>query len=269
MKRVRSMLVAAALASAGCSGEGAGPSHENAQGSHSALLFEDHYSETGKIQVHDLDGHLALQVTGGIGTDDHLAIGELLASGDLSHVFLALHPEVESAPDELRAIDARWQRQLAEAAEVPEVKAAVAERSRSAGAPPLVDKSRSSFLNTACQTFGPWFDQWIPDLCLYTPSATGLVQVNCTNSSCNSRWIHHAGDRAFVWNEGSRASLVGFLDINAQGNLVNHSQGTIAAQTWGFFSNDFDTVNYGVQSVSGAHTPPFGLTHHWHKVTPR
>jgi hypothetical protein len=40
-------------------------------------------------------------------------------------VFLALHPEVESAPDELRAIDARWQRQLAEAAEVSEVKAAV------------------------------------------------------------------------------------------------------------------------------------------------
>jgi hypothetical protein len=267
MNRLKHVVVAVALAAQACGGEGAEAGGEVAHEADSALLFEGHYSETGSIQVYEAGGHLAVQVLGRIGVDDHLVVGELLASGDLSHAYSTLHPEAENAPEELRALDARWKRELAVAAASPEVKAAIEARAKVPASAAIVDKSRSSFLSTACQTFGPWFDQWIPDLCRFSEATTGIVQVNCTNASCNSQWVHHAGDRAFIWNEGSRPGQVGFFDINAQGGLDYYRPGTMAPQTWGYFTNNFDTVNYGVQLDRGSES--FGITHHYHRVTPR
>jgi hypothetical protein len=254
-----------ALVAQGCGGGAVETTAGGAREAESALLFEDHYSGTGTIRVYAEGEHLSLQVLGRIGIDDHLAMGQLLASGDLSQVYLTLHPEVQSAPEALMAIDARWERERA-----AEIDTLALERA-SEHPVPLIDKSRNSFLSNACQTFGTPFDAWVPDLCLYNSSATGLAQSNCINTSCDSQWIHHAGDRAFIWNEGARAGLVGFYDIvhisSTSAVLDSYSSGSLPARSWGYYSNNFDTVNYGIQSDRDL--AAYGVTHHWHKVIPR
>jgi hypothetical protein len=265
MNRVKNVVVvmamAVALAAQGCGGGAAETTTDGPLGADGALLFEDHYSQTGVIRVHDLGGHLSVQVVGGIGTDDHLAMGQLLASEELSHVYLKLHPEAQSAPEQLMAIDTRLERERA-----AEIATSAAERASEEHAVPVIDKSRSSFLSNACQTFGTWFDAWIPDLCRYT-EATGIVQSDCTKAACASQWIHRAGDRAFMWNENTRQALVGFYDVNSQGGLDLYRVGSLPAQTWGYYSNNFDLVNYGMQMERDVAF--LGVTHHWHKVIPR
>jgi hypothetical protein len=68
-------------------------------------------------------------------------------------------------------------------------------------------------------------------------------------------------------NESTLQALVGFFDVNAQGGVDYYRTGSQPARTWGYYTNNFDVVNYGMQMERDLAF--LGITHHWHKVIPR
>jgi hypothetical protein len=236
------------------------------------VLFEDHYSETGRLFVYDTNPGLLVQLAGSLKTDDPVAMGRLLASGDLEHVYLALHPEASVAPAVLSDIDRQWAASVASARDATAKDATTTPvepvpHSATNEVPGLTTQNVLQFNNTACQTFSDGRTQWIPDLCVF--SGTPRVFQKCREADCPPQWVQAAGDRAYVWNQTNSSAEI-FTDLwYPQLNppaLEGASWGTIPAQWWSWmsWSNTWGSAHMNVdllghQDATGDGT---GVTHH-------
>jgi hypothetical protein len=220
------------------------------------LLFEDHYSDTGAMLVFDSGSSLVLQVYGGIGQDDPVAMGALLASADLAGVYLKLHPEAQSAPEALVNVARRWDEALSVA-----VRPSLEQRGEGA----LTDKSFSTFINSTCQPFSAAGGTWTPNQCRYSDGVYTIGQQGA---------IQYPSDRAFIWNDTpGQAEVVGYSWWGG----VPFYMGYLHAWTWSWLSagphtgsgppgGSFDPLTVGAQ-VGVAQAGSLGITHHWFKAT--
>jgi hypothetical protein len=260
MSILRTAAVSLALCTAGCGSASTaeGDPAESGSATTMPLLFEDHYSDTGAILVFDSGSGLVVNVYGGIGQDDPVAMGALLASHDLAGVYLELHPEAQSAPAALVEIDRRLAKELSVA-----VRPSLEQRGEGA----LTDKARTDFNRTLCKNFpGPNRGTWVNDDCRYLDNVYLMAQRGA---------IQYPFDRSYVWNDTPGQALV---YGGSWWNSVPFNLGTLTAYTWGYFSagahtgsgppgGSFDPLQVGVQ-VSIEQPGSLGVTHHYYQASP-
>lgn len=231
-----SCLVICGLTAVGCSAE-SGDAGEGASASDSKLLLDDHFSDTGTLQVsEDADGKLLLSVQGRIGADDP-AIGKAsMAEPTLDGIYLVLHPEAAAPPATVHTLSARLALQ---ASAQPRTSAPVVE------APQVQEKDAASFNSTACKTFYESSQQFSPAYCSYQVNWHGI----CTYTTINQ------ADRSFFWNE---SPYTGRHTLSTSSSVT-----TAAAWTWGWSNWNNSTVGYACLTLNGSGTGGnLGITDH-------
>jgi hypothetical protein len=250
VSRAASLL--AIVAAWGCSGAPSDVYMEaREQPESSTLLFEDQYSEAGVFSVSEsADGILAVQVGGRIGEDDPAAVGDIVALDNLEHIYLALHPGAESAPERLVEISERLTAET-EAARVTALTEGTADDA-------LVNKSYSGFMSTLCKTFGAATDEWIAANCGYDEAH----EVTCQSTSQQG-----TNDRVYAWNE--HATVGGAVRVR---DFVNGGQygdtKRLGAFSWAYFwwSGTYSGANSCFRLDNQA-LGNIGITHHdWRRV---
>jgi hypothetical protein len=255
MSILRTVGLVFGLTLAGCSGAGSTEPDASESGNATGmqLLFEDHYSDTGAMLVFDSGSGLVVNVYGGIGKEDPVAMGALLASHDLAGVYLKLHPKAESAPAALVEVD----RRLAE-----ELSLAVRPSLERSGEGALTDKARSDFTGSACQNFpGTNGGTWINDDCRYL-SGVYLIEQRA--------FMQYPGDRTYVWNDTPGTA---YVDGDSWWNSVPFYMGYCPPYSWGWLSagahngsgppgGSFDPLMVGAQ-VGIQQAGNLGITHHY------
>lgn len=245
-----------------CGGENAGAdfSTETHEQADIKLLFQDRYSETGRILVYEQGAGIVVQALGRIGEDDHAAVGTLLASG-LENAYVALHPELVEAPKILHEIDVRLAAEREERSQFQDTDGALLEESE-----PMRLLSQSTFNSTGCITLYGSRERWDPTICRYQEGISKICQVACENSGCASQWPTTSKSRTFAWNDSPHIASADGVGISRPSNPVTIDMVglpfELAPFTWSWYV--FGTWPYSGTNVClrAGGTGKLGITHH-------
>jgi len=210
-----------------------------------AIVFEAHYSDSGLLQIlSDEAGHLSMAVTGAIGKDDHVAIGNLV-SPSFVETYQHLLPNT-AVPHLLVELEAR---------RTPITKPpATIERPATIEPPdqiPVV-MSESDFLTNTCHNFSGHCSVQVVADCAYADNTTFR---ETTESICPA-----AGDWSLFWNDAATTGEHGLVYQGGSGFNVS-------AYTWGYH---YWWAGYSCRlpylwNVSGGN---LGVTAHWRVPQP-
>jgi hypothetical protein len=224
----------------GCGTEPSGDG-STADGSH--VVLEAAFGTSGALIVsEDAEGNLNTVVQGRIGVDDQSIMQRISATTSLEDAFKVLNPAATSTPANLHAISERLQAQ--KAASIAQSPLPLMSQ-----VSPTTDlnKSATTFNNTACQTFSGGFSAYVPEYCSYQYGWSGI----CTFSTINP------ADRSYAWNESGTA---GYQYMNGMS-----WKPAVPAWTWqyaqwgGSYSN-----RYACLYLNGGATGNIGVT--WHQL---
>ncbi|HKO50649.1 MAG TPA: hypothetical protein VJV79_23175 [Polyangiaceae bacterium] len=209
------------------------------------LLFKDPSTSGPRMDVYSVNGHLAVSVSGSIGTEAQAASFTEMES--LEKLYLAVHPDATAAPAELAPLSKRVRTDLGALSALPRSTDVL---------PPAIEKSQSSYLANACRTFTEGSYQYVPLTCNWSGSISGLL-------ADWTRGFLRGGDRTYAWNATPYSSHVRW--DSADGVLPQlHYQFAMTPYTWQWLQV-WDTSRSGW--VASIQTDPIlpgelGITQH-------
>jgi hypothetical protein len=234
------IVVALAFGTAAC---GDAASDESAdEASAMLVVFEDAYSDTGRlIVVADADGRLAVKVHGMIGRDDHIVGGQAMNQPTLAETYRVLHPDALELPSRVLALSEELEAQRAELPTEAETSDVAA----------VQDKD---FWSQACITFAEGFTfRWIPRYC----------DLQNTNATMRTNYTVGPQDRNFVWNESANQPTLRLQRITGTFYSAVHTQ---PPWSWGWYDWAVTTTTNRAALAPGHTTSKMGLT--WHDFDP-
>jgi len=242
------VLVVAGFSAVGCgsepgSNEGGGESEVGAV--QEELLLQDSFSPSAALTVvrDRTTGDLGITIHGRIGVDDVSLVKTALLKTTFAESYGILHPEMNQLPAKVLEVSALLSAQHARVlATLPKAELAL----KASQTPASIDKSSSSFYNSACQTFSGGFSGWTPAYCSYQPNWHSI----CSYSTIGSL------DKSVGWNESPYDAIHSLSGLSWQP--------TIPAWNWyvtewgGNYSN-----RYACLTLNGSNTGGnLGITHH-------
>jgi hypothetical protein len=231
----------------GCS---SGDAPEDELATEQTLLFKDPSTSGPRLDVYDVQGHVAIAVGGPIGSEAML--GNFNGSQSLAEIYRVLHPDVATLPEDLVALDERV---------APEVEALrLADRPPVDAPSPTFDKSWESFFATVCRTFTEGSATYTVQSCVWVPSGGQTVGLTPTDPG----GAIDGGDRTYGWNHNAGTSRVRWT--RASNNVVAATF-TLPPYWWNWFTHygnfRYRATIYGASaSVDGER----GLTWHSYSV---
>jgi len=211
-------------------------------------LFKDPHSSGPRLDVLALDdGGVSVSVGGPVGSETDALLSASPES--LSDLYRLVHPEVTSVPDELLDLDRALAPEIAKQRAAGPVAGELLPRA-------TIEKSQSSFMANACQTFTVSNQEgWTPVECKYSENTTGLWVGTPSNIT--------GLDRTYGWNDvGGSAMLCLFTPQGS--NNTNTQCITLPAYWWNWISMSGGGPYYAslISNTYPQISGPRGLTHH-------
>lgn len=224
-----------AMAAVGCGSEGNTP--EQFAASNQNLVFEELFSDTGRIQIFEnSEGILDVTVSGRIGVDDHAELTKKLRPS-LVEMYQLLKPEA-AVPEQLFGFDEQLAEQVARGGGDADRAADVAQ-----------PKDAIAFIDALCKQH-PWgANTLVTNTCRYK---TGVAQV-CTDAT------YDPNDLSNGWNETPYSTFTWKSDLTNPADFRWINPWTFWWNSWGGGGSN-KTICLAIHG-SGV-TGNLGITHH-------